>query len=122
MGMRCDQWIGLNVNAEQIVQGDKVFLYQEKIVRCYSDGHEDTPIERPMFGSSVTAVESDRKWTGMYDEPYHLMDYQMPDGRVFEEHVQADPWSSGPVVFTALKCNNEWLKDSLWSDEEIENA
>ena len=58
---------------------------------------------------------------GMFDEiVYVLQDYF--DGRYkYREYIQAEPWSSGPCIFIALWDieNNIPVKDSLWTDEEI---
>jgi len=41
-----------------------------------------------------------------------------------EEFLQADPWSSGPVLFIALrysKCKQP-ITESLWPESDIENC
>jgi hypothetical protein len=61
----------------------------------------------------------------MFDEDYALSAYKMKDGRTLYEYVQAAPWSSGPVIFTALSWDKEHkdiLQESLHSQEEIDNA
>ena len=58
-----------------------------------------------------------------YHDRYGLSRYRLADGRVFEEDIQAEPWSSGPVFFLALKDEHgEWAPESLWSEEQINNA
>jgi hypothetical protein len=37
-----------------------------------------------------------------YSEQYALNQYQLKDGRVVREEVQAIPWSSGPMIFYRL--------------------
>lgn len=119
--MRCTQWIGLSPDAEAMVAGEQVVLYTEIGVRKYPDGREE-PFERSVEGSTIETLSTDRYTLGMFDEELPLMDYRLPDGRLLEEHEQASPWSSGPMIFTALKCDGEWVKESRWSDEEIENS
>ena len=64
--------------------------------------------------------------TGMFDEPVwqirRFMDKE--SGKKFEEYIQAEPWSSGPCIFLALRWvdTNEIITQTLWSDEEINNA
>jgi hypothetical protein len=55
--------------------------------------------------------------------------YSCPDNEYMEEYkvtlvevVQAEPWSSGPCIFTCLKNIQTEEKIGLWSDEEINNC
>lgn len=50
--------------------------------------------------------------------------YTMPDGKVYVEFLQADPWSSGPVYHIALKDarTGKPVAESLWTDEEINHC
>ncbi|MEK9180319.1 MAG: hypothetical protein AAB897_02815 [Patescibacteria group bacterium] len=42
---------------------------------------------------------------------------------MFYEEVQAEPWSSGPVFFLALQDEDgNWVAETLWPEEDIENA
>jgi hypothetical protein len=67
-------------------------------------------------------------YKGMFGDDYSLTEYIMVDGSRYQEFLQADPWSGGPVFFIALKKYNsntdEWdvVEESLWSDSEIEKA
>ncbi len=59
---------------------------------------------------------------GMFEEPVHkLTTYKHKNGKEIEEYIQAEPWSSGPMIFLALryKENKNPIKSSLWSEEEI---
>ena len=79
--------------------------------------------ERDVFGTNIRMEKSGESYIGMFDQEYALHKYTFPDGRVFYEAVQASPWSSGPCFFLALKDERgEWVGESLWSEEEIENA
>ena len=67
--------------------------------------------------------ESDNIYHGMFDEEYPLMEYEMRDGSYLYEFVQASPWSSGPVIFLALQDESDvHVSESLWDNEEIDNA
>lgn len=122
MGIRMDQHMGLNDWAINFVAGEQVPAYTEQGVRVYPDGKEEK-FGRTITKSSVEMEPSGGHYFGMYGVEHPLSKYTFPDGRVFYEAMQADPWSSGPVFFLALKDENgEWVKESLWSDEEIENA
>ena len=78
----------------------------------------------------LTIQEINGEFEGMFGEKYPLKKYTLPNGLILQEYVQAGPWSSGPIIFLALKefspyeGHNKWrvLLKSLWSDEEINNA
>lgn len=123
--MRCMQWVGLNDRAKALVAGEPVLDYTERVTRVFPDGREEALPDRAVMTSTVKCEEladddcdvSDP--FGGNDVPLHR--YTFPDGRVLTEAVQAEPWSSGPVVFTALKDESgAWVPESLWTDEEIE--
>ena len=122
MGIRMDQFMGLNDWACSFVQGEKVFAYTEQVTRVYPDGREERMPDKLVYKSSVHSEPSGH-YTGMFDQEHGLTKYTFPDGKVYQEAVQADPWSSGPVFFLALKDENgNWVPESLWSDEAISNA
>ncbi len=120
MGSRSDQFAGLNPWARALVAGTPQPV-SEKGVRTSPDGSQ-TAFERSFTVSDVRAQESTEFYHGMFKDPYPLMVYLLPDGRRLQEFVQADPWSSGPVFFLALKENNEPLAASLWDEQAISEA
>lgn len=123
MGIRCDQHMGLTGAAEELVRGNKVLLYTEKRKRTYPDGRVEWTPSQNIYDSDVREEDSGMSYTGMFEQKYELSRYIFPDGRVLTEAVQANPWSSGPVFFLALKDEKgEWVKESLWSEEDINNA
>lgn len=122
MGIRMDQHMGLNEWAMNFVKGEEVLAYTEQGTRLYPDGREEE-FGRRFMKSSVKSEPSGSTYSGMFEDIYRLSKYTFPDGRVFYDAVQSDEWSSGPCFFLALKDNNgEWVKESLWSDEEIADA
>lgn len=57
------------------------------------------------------------------EEGGHLFRYTLPNKRVFYEYIQADPWSSGPCIFLALKdAKGKPVRESLWPKETIDNC
>jgi hypothetical protein len=62
-------------------------------------------------------LEVDR--TGMFDE-LPLYQYRLKDGRTATEIVQANPWSSGPMVFLKLAVSSGELFE--WDRETIDDA
>ena len=132
MGIRELQWVGLHERVRALVAGEQVLAYTERVVRVYPDGREEPQADRLVMASTVRCDQSGE----VYADPFagdldgdeegsksgvHLNRYTFPDGRVLVEKVQADPWSSGPVVFTALQDESgKWIPESLWSEQEIQ--
>lgn len=50
--------------------------------------------------------------------------YKFSDGRILESYVQAEPQSSGPHTFLALRdaITKEPLLETLWPEETIDNV
>ena len=53
---------------------------------------------------------------GMFEEEVPLGVWQL-DKRLYIEFVQASPWSSGPMIFTALCGPEGLLTESLWRED-----
>jgi hypothetical protein len=110
----------LNSRGLKIVESTQVLLYTEEIVRVYADGRREPQEPRLVFGSSVQVALSGRCYRGENQEQISLIDYTLPDGTVYSEHVQAAPWALSPVLFLALKDQQgNWVSESLWLPEEI---
>lgn len=122
MGIRMDQHMGLNAWASQLVRGEPVFSCTERVIRTFPDGRKEE-FTRDVHESSVRKEESGRTYSGMFETEYPLSKYTFLDGRVYQEWVQAAPWSSGPVFFLAL-CDEEGnvVPESLWADWELDAA
>lgn len=92
--MRADQYVGLNEWAVELVrEGTRTGITVEKI------------------------GEIEGAWDPVVDD---IRQYTFPNGRVYRERVQAEPWSSGPCYFVALVDETgAWVPESLWTDEEI---
>lgn len=121
MGSRSDSFMGLTDKAEEIITDMVMVKVKEEVT--YPDGKTETnEFERAQ--SRVKTEEYDEH-SGMFGDPYPLHKYTMPDGTMYRDFVQDEPWSSGPVFFYALEKYDEkdetWkiVKESLWSDEEI---
>jgi len=117
---RSDQIIGLCERAKKLLEAKEELFYTETITRIYPDGSQETIGPRPVNGSPVKCELSGEKFYGMFDIEYDLHRYILPDGRIYVEFVQEEPWSSGPCFFLALKGpNGETVEESLWREEEI---
>jgi len=101
MGMRCSQPQGLPVEALEFLDKNAVKLNQ--CLHCYRhDGYK-----KKIIGHY-----------GMFDElPLHR--YTLLNGETIEEYVQETMWSSGPIIWLALK----WKDGAtfMWA-ERIINA
>lgn len=123
MGIRCDQFMGLNEWASNFVKGEPVLVCTEEVTRVYPDGRRETLEPRSVHESSVKIEESGEFYFGMFEDEYHLHKYTFPDGRVYFERLQAARWSSGSVHFLALQDEKmNWVPESLWTKEAIEAA
>jgi hypothetical protein len=118
--MRCDQYYGLNNWAKALVQ--KTQQVREVGERKFNDGATES-FDR-LVEITVAKIESIGKIEGAFDPIVSdLHRYTMPNGDVFEEYIQASPWSSGPCYFIALKHpDGSVVKQSLWRRESINRA
>ncbi len=118
--MRCDQHRGLNGWARSNIE--VMVAVEERGTRTYPDGHVEQ-FARSVEENLVKCEPSGLTYEGMFGDEYQFLRYTFPDGRVWQEYMQAEPWSSGPVFFLALKdlATGEVIKESAWPDEEIEN-
>lgn len=102
--MRCSQNQWLTQTAIQYIIDNAEFKTIETINRWNKKNITEIPV------SEVYDT------TGMFDD-VNLYKYKCKDGSWIEEFVQASPWSSGPVIFIALRHNNqiigEWPKSVI---------
>lgn len=119
MGSRSTQFIGLKQAARELVRGEPVFRYNLTTIKTFPDGRRET--ERGDVYQSDVKVDRVGFCHGMFNEQIPLSRFTMGDGRVYQEYVQSTPWSSGPVIFTALKdADDNPIEATLWTEEEQE--
>lgn len=120
---RQDQFIGLSPKALELVKGcGKKHLNgtNEKIEVAVGNPCRYTVIqELPVLEDCVLKDTGIYVSRGMFDKEYPLKQFTLRDGKVYQECEQTAPWSSGPVIFTYLKFQDEVVQESLWADEEI---
>ena len=125
MGIRCDQPMGLSDGAHKLLNSaPEVLKYVETVIREYpapSLRKEETTRD---VKSRYEVEDTDEGYYGMFGDVYKFRRYILTDGRRYVEYMQADPWSSGPCFFLALKdeSTGKVVEESLWSDEEINNC
>ena len=150
--MRCDQYIGLNRWASELVSSsisvdeDKnpyylLMEFKENIIEKIHQLYDSEQIgldarnellsldfNNPVINNTIQCFKKgdSKKRVGYIegawdDKVADLYQYTLSDGKVYTEYVQADPWSSGPCYFIALKDENDVpISESLWTEEEIE--
>lgn len=115
--MRCDQHMGLNAWATEFLEAKAVKLV--KVERI-------TTVEGQLVSETEYPIPNRKpcgEYEGMFGNPYTLWEYQTSTLGIVREYVQAAPWSSGPCHFLALKdVEGNPISDSLWSQEDIDNA
>lgn len=108
MGIRMDQFIGLNERGQRFAQklrsipGVKVWVWRE-IEGAWS------PSVGPLHAYEVPEQGS------LFPQEYPAL---APG--VYKEYVQAEPWSSGPCYFLAIMGPDGPIQETLWTDEEID--
>jgi len=115
---RFDQYIGLNDWARKtVLRKEKVRQYG---VNVFADGRRkrfsrwtNLPVARIQVIGILHGV-----YTGKVAD---LHRYTMSNGKVYEEFVQATPWSGGPMYHIALRDvkTGKNVPESLWTDEEM---
>ncbi|MFA6842993.1 MAG: hypothetical protein WCR33_01185 [Bacilli bacterium] len=125
--MRCTQFFGLSKNANDWLEKYcKQTHYFQKVFRAYDGSDEWVEVENSEGTQLVSKpLEENEKVFGMFgEEVYVLQQYEMDNGSIVEEYVQADPWSSGPCIFLCLRFQStkKFVNKSLWKDEEIEKC
>lgn len=116
--MRMDQYIGLNDWAKGLVYATQTV--REVGARILPNGKVES-FDRTVRVPLAT-VEVIGKIEGAWND--HVADlhrYTMPNGSVFEEYIQADPWHGGPCYHIALKNKRgRAVRQSLWTQKELD--
>ena len=121
--MRMTQIIGLSPQANAFLNENQKWIE----INCSCPHCISKHVKHPIFESY-----QDASTAGMFDDGPALHKYQLKDDTWVYEYIQASPWSSGPCIFIALAtvpalnpfhvpAGNE-IKETLWSEEEINNA
>jgi hypothetical protein len=117
--MRCTQIIGLSPQAHKFLEENQ----KKVLIKCSCPDCETYHI--PMI---IKEKYADASSQGMFDDGPSLFKYQLKDDTWIYEYVQACPWSSGPMIFTALAWEpvknpyhipDKIIQETLWSEQEI---
>jgi len=116
--MRCTQFMGLSEKAYEFLNQNQ----QTEKRRCSCPDCKTEHIEL-----AVTEKYRDAQYLGMREDGPILQKYLLKDGTWVYEYDQAVPWSSGPCIFLALSTDpiepeKHPIEETLWSQEEIDNA
>ena len=73
------------------------------------------------FVASAKQEKNGQRYSGTIGTAYYMNQYTFPDGRVYQEQVQAECGEVGDrSIFIALRDENgAWVSESLWRDAEI---
>ena len=122
--MRCTQNRGLTPKALEILESHRKIIYTVvEETREYPNGKRNTVcLANKRVHKELETVKEYGDY-GMFSE-CSLRQYTFSDKTVIEEYVQAEPWSSGPVVFLALRdgVTKKPIPESLWTEEEIDEC
>jgi len=118
---RFDQYRGLNDWARKtVLRREKVFVTGEM---RFQDG------KRKRFTRWANVPAARIKVIGEIKGVWkpHVADlhrYTLPGGKVYDEYIQCEPWSAGPVYHIALRNakTGKPVAESLWTDSEIAEA
>jgi len=107
MGIRMYQEMGLTAEAEAFLAQNvvKVVTRRCECGRVISEGPK--------------IIKSEHH-DSFYDDGPDLKTYELKDGKLAKEIIQAEPWSSGPVCFMCLEIDGKHMFE--WSEEEVEMA
>ena len=125
--MRRTQFFGLKNDVNDWLEKNckcRFFKHSNREVDANGDYLSDLD-NSTSIQTCVVSTDTGEIITGMFDERVHsLLKYTTTNGCEVEEYVQSERWSSGPCIFLALRYSGtkEPIKESLWSDVEIDNA
>lgn len=110
---RSTSFIGLNARAKRFISGYAKKTKESICPRC------GTCLGGEVITKNVGEIH------GIAGEPVtNAQQYiHKKTGKRFEEYVQADPWSSGPVIFLALRWSKtkRAVAGTKWSEREIDD-
>lgn len=122
MGMRMDQYFGLNERAHKWLEENGVHL-RVRITREVRDVTSSEFVTQATHEFDELQSEQYDVIPGAFDETAgNLLYYPLKNGGQAREYVQKEPWSSGPCYFIALKIEDEPLNETLWTNKEINSA
>jgi len=124
---RSAQYIGLAPHAkkwlDQRIQKEKVLIVENKIPL---DENGDPQIQKMVSDVRLHVIKGTLEGKFGYEDIMGIMETKMggfllKDGRKVYEKTQVEPWSSGPMYFTALVDEEfNWIEETLWTDKMID--
>jgi len=130
--MRMDQWIGLTDAGAKYLERFELEYHVQTITFWFDPNDPQAKGEQserhgrgipPWQRKVILNVEG--AWDD-YVGSLHEYTVEDKEGNIVEyakEVMQAEPWSSGPCYFIALQDRaGQWIAETLWSQEELDNA
>lgn len=116
------QYIGFSQAARKLL-GETVRVGTRVVIELDLQGHPTNTYTQDIFRPNYTKEERDRV-DPFCGEEHVFYTYTFDDGRVWEDYTQAEPWSSGPCTFMALRDvkTKEPIAESLWPQANIDAA
>lgn len=105
--MRCTQYVGLSIESRVFLDENANRIGGGICPHCGEHSRE-----------KFETIKDGRFICGMFNEELPLTTFRLKDGRIAMEVVQADPWSSGPVIFTCLEIDG--VRVAEWRQEDID--
>lgn len=120
--MRMVQYIGLNDRATKLITFNPILIHTDFIERKFPDGRIEKLIV-PVYGNPIKVSTGDKYYYSDFsDNACYLDMYELPDGTKLYEAVQEIYWSGGPMIFTALKDEQDiFIENSRWLQTELDN-
>lgn len=108
---RSTQFIGLNSRGKKFIRSNAECTPEQV---CFACGNTTGGATKRIGLGDVE---------GMFGEKvYQLQQFiHRKTGKKFEEYVQTEPWSSGPMIFLALRWSKtkRSVANTQWTEEEV---
>ena len=125
MGIRCTQVYGLSDGARALV-ADMAPVPDAGSFPGMFDEEGQYPLNRWVRQTDAMRAlqaQADRIREDLSAKLAEIGRAAAAEAAVYTEYVQAEPWSSGPCIFTALRgADGEPVAESLWADRAIDVA
>lgn len=109
---RSDNFIGLHNKAWQYLNKNGKWGKRRLV-----DGRGKILEEKPEL---ICEWDTKYTWISMFGGENPLRVFPLKNGKKVYEVVQAEPWASGPCLFTCLvNEKGKKLKTTMWKDKEI---
>ena len=125
MGIRCTQVYGLSDRARALVEDLQPAIGAGSFSGMF-DEEGQYPLNRYVrrtYAIRTLLMQADRIRADLAEKLAEIDMVSANETTVFAEYVQAEPWSSGPCIFTALRdADGNPVEESLWAERAMDVA